>query len=285
MGGTTHRRTQSWSRSALAVAMRRLEPVVRGSDCAAWIKQDNGQFLAFSNSFARKLDLVPEDARRALDLDLFTRREVDRFRCHDAQVLEAGRSNVFIEPPDSISAGAWRATVKIPILDRAGQGVATLAFAHTLDLLEVLRGPARGRGRDTARTEPRTIAERLRDTLDRRFRDVFEVPSLARGLGCHPDHLSRCFRAGYGVTIAQYVAARRVAWVAWRLLETTEPIATLAADAGFCDQSHLTRTFQRVLGTTPARYRKSRASRGPVQIGARRGVEVAGLSAGSFAPG
>jgi AraC-like DNA-binding protein len=39
-----------------------------------------------------------------------------------------------------------------------------------------------------------------------------------------------------------------------RLLRRGEPIAEVAADVGFVDQSHLTRQFQRVMGTTPARY-------------------------------
>jgi AraC-like DNA-binding protein len=39
-----------------------------------------------------------------------------------------------------------------------------------------------------------------------------------------------------------------------RRLLAGEPIAEIAAGTGFVDQSHLTRQFKRVMGTTPARY-------------------------------
>jgi AraC-like DNA-binding protein len=40
-----------------------------------------------------------------------------------------------------------------------------------------------------------------------------------------------------------------------------EPLAEIAASAGFADQSHFTRVFRRQVGTTPARYREQAQSR------------------------
>jgi AraC family transcriptional regulator len=34
-----------------------------------------------------------------------------------------------------------------------------------------------------------------------------------------------------------------------------QPLAFLAVEAGFCDQSHFTRAFKRQFGVTPARFR------------------------------
>ncbi|MGX1282843.1 helix-turn-helix transcriptional regulator [Bradyrhizobium elkanii] len=42
--------------------------------------------------------------------------------------------------------------------------------------------------------------------------------------------------------------------LARQLLRAGEPIAAVAADAGFSDQSHLTRLFRRTFGTTPGVY-------------------------------
>jgi AraC-like DNA-binding protein len=36
-----------------------------------------------------------------------------------------------------------------------------------------------------------------------------------------------------------------------------EPIARIALDAGFADQSHFTRAFRRYAGLTPAQYRRA----------------------------
>jgi AraC-like DNA-binding protein len=43
------------------------------------------------------------------------------------------------------------------------------------------------------------------------------------------------------------------------MLTTTEPLCRIALDCGLCDQSHLTRLFRRVVGTTPNAWRREYA--------------------------
>jgi AraC-like DNA-binding protein len=40
-----------------------------------------------------------------------------------------------------------------------------------------------------------------------------------------------------------------------QLLDASQSISGVASDCGFFDQAHLTHTFQKTLGTTPALYR------------------------------
>jgi transcriptional regulator GlxA family with amidase domain len=40
------------------------------------------------------------------------------------------------------------------------------------------------------------------------------------------------------------------------LLDTERPVAEIALETGFSDQSHLTRVFRRALGETPAALRR-----------------------------
>ena len=41
------------------------------------------------------------------------------------------------------------------------------------------------------------------------------------------------------------------------LLETTDKLLTdIAAETGFYDHAHFVKTFKRIVGTTPSRYRK-----------------------------
>jgi AraC-like DNA-binding protein len=53
----------------------------------------------------------------------------------------------------------------------------------------------------------------------------------------------------------------------WQRLRTAmlsppdKPIALAAADAGFADQAHLTRTARRLVGQTPAAWRRLGSSR------------------------
>ncbi len=66
--------------------------------------------------------------------------------------------------------------------------------------------------------------------------------------------LLRGFARETGATPHAYLVQRRVR-LARRLLAAGHVPAEAALQAGFADQSHLTRAFRRQLGVTPARYR------------------------------
>jgi AraC-like DNA-binding protein len=55
-----------------------------------------------------------------------------------------------------------------------------------------------------------------------------------------------------------YLIQRRVLLVR-QLVTRKRSLAEAAAEAGFADQSHMTRAFVRQLGVTPARYRAALA--------------------------
>jgi AraC family transcriptional regulator len=96
-----------------------------------------------------------------------------------------------------------------------------------------------------------------RDLLHERFAEPLRVADVAAAAGVHPVHLARMFRVVYGTSVAGYLRGLRVDWAAARLAGTDEPIAQVAAAAGFADQSHLTRAMRARLGVTPARLRQA----------------------------
>jgi AraC family transcriptional regulator len=97
------------------------------------------------------------------------------------------------------------------------------------------------------------VVERLHASLDR----PAGLAELSREVGVHPVHIARTFRRAYGETIGEHLRKLRVELVARRLESTDTPLADLALEAGFTDQSHLTRVFKRLTGTTPAAMRRS----------------------------
>lgn len=94
-------------------------------------------------------------------------------------------------------------------------------------------------------------AEYLRATLDR----PVDLAELAAVCGLSRYHLARSFHARHGLPPRLWHQQLRVA-AARRMLDAGTPIAETAAALGFADQSHLTTAFRRVMGTTPARWRK-----------------------------
>jgi AraC-like DNA-binding protein len=77
----------------------------------------------------------------------------------------------------------------------------------------------------------------------------------AATLGIAPQSLSRGFRRAYGTSPKRYRLELRALHALRRLPGSPTSIATLAADAGFADQAHLTRTIHGLTGQTPKRLK------------------------------
>lgn len=123
--------------------------------------------------------------------------------------------------------------------------------------LELLATAARlGGGQAHGRTPPPWLA-RARDLLEASLAHTPRASAIAAEVGVHPMHLTRAFRAHYGLSLGEAVRRRRLEWALERLAASDEPIATIAAQAGFADQSHLTRQLRRHTGLTPRRYREA----------------------------
>jgi AraC-like DNA-binding protein len=91
--------------------------------------------------------------------------------------------------------------------------------------------------------------------LIRALHQHVSVAAAADEVGMSREGYARLFKARYGMPPAAY---RRVIHLnaARALLRAGEEIASVAARAGFADQSHMGRWFQRVFGVTPGRYRR-----------------------------
>jgi transcriptional regulator GlxA family with amidase domain len=86
------------------------------------------------------------------------------------------------------------------------------------------------------------------------------VEDLARRAAMSPRHFARRFRAVTGTTPHQWLLGQRVL-LAQRLLETTDdPVELVASRCGFGTAANLRQHFQRIVGTSPAAYRRTFAA-------------------------
>jgi AraC family transcriptional regulator len=86
------------------------------------------------------------------------------------------------------------------------------------------------------------------------------VGDLARHLGRHPSWIGTAYRQITGEGLMETAARYRVECAAHLLRETNQACATIAYEAGFCDQSHMNRTFRRLLGRAPSDVRTDRTA-------------------------
>jgi AraC-like DNA-binding protein len=86
---------------------------------------------------------------------------------------------------------------------------------------------------------------------------VLRVGDLADRLGLSERGVQRLARRYIGLSPAALIRRRRLQEAAERIRnESGADLATLAVDLGYADQAHLTNEFTRVLGVTPAEYRR-----------------------------
>jgi AraC family transcriptional regulator len=101
---------------------------------------------------------------------------------------------------------------------------------------------------------PRWLSRCL-DLIDETYAEPLTVAALARDVGVHPVHLAREFRRRYRQTLGDYVHKVRIRAACERMTERDEPLAVVAACAGFADQSHFCRVFKAFVGRTPSAFR------------------------------
>jgi AraC family transcriptional regulator len=102
---------------------------------------------------------------------------------------------------------------------------------------------------------------RVKERLHEGFRDHLRMRDLAQEAGVHPVHLARVFRRIEKQTPGQYQQRLQVRAACELLSDPEWPIASIAAECGFADQSHFTRVFRRMAGIPPARFRRAAAPR------------------------
>lgn len=98
--------------------------------------------------------------------------------------------------------------------------------------------------------------ELVRDYLTAHAREQIPASMLERIAGTDRFTIARHFRRAFGTSPDRYRAMRRLA-LARTAIESGRPLARAAADAGFADQSHMTRQFKQTYGLTPAHWAKT----------------------------
>jgi AraC family transcriptional regulator len=137
--------------------------------------------------------------------------------------------------------------------------------AHVLELLGAISGlesaDSESRGVEAYRksslenSAPRWFRQ-VKERLHEDFREPLRIRDLARDAGVHPVHLARVFRKLENRTPGDYQQRLQVRAACELLRKPEWPLAVIAAECGFADQSHFTRVFRRMAGTTPAKFRK-----------------------------
>jgi transcriptional regulator GlxA family with amidase domain len=87
---------------------------------------------------------------------------------------------------------------------------------------------------------------------------TLKISDLAIEAHRHPSWVGSVYRQAIGEGLQETASRLRVERATRLLRETGQPFSSIALEAGFCDQSHMNRTFQRILRRSPAAVREDR---------------------------
>ena len=137
------------------------------------------------------------------------------------------------------------------LVDALNTALAVRMVRHFIDPSKIAPPPSGGLSRERL--------QRVRDYIEGHLDDRLTLADLA-GVAClSPYHFSRSFKLALGIGTQRYVIQRRLERAKTLMRRTNQPLAWIAQEAGFADQSHLTSVFRRETGLTPGQFRAANA--------------------------
>ena len=124
--------------------------------------------------------------------------------------------------------------------------------AHLLQRYGRIARPQVSAAGGLAKWQKQRALELLRENLDGSVR----LCDLAKQCGLSVSHFARSFKATLGISGHQWLIRQRVDRAKELLLQTELPLCDVAALSGFGDQAAFTRTFHRIVGVSPGRWRR-----------------------------
>lgn len=163
-----------------------------------------------------------------------------------------GRSNVRFEAPSRRDAAGAARLLELHRWFELGTGDRLEQESAVAEIVDIAFDAADQPGPETRLPE---AVRRARHYIDEHYRESFGLDELADASGASKFHLARSFTRAHGLSPLAYRTQRRIQ-AARRLVLAGTPLADIASDLGFSDQSHLTRQFQSIVGISPARYKE-----------------------------
>lgn len=219
----------------------------RLSDLVFFIKNRCGEYVVVNQTLVErcgrreKSELI---GRRADEV--FPAPFGPNYRAQDETVLRNGAAilNQLELHFHNSGARVWCLTNKLPLRDRAGKVIGLVGISKDVQ-------SANRRAGDYTR-----IA-RVVQHIQTGFSEELRVKELAARAGLSAYQFEQRVRNIFQITPGQLIQKVRMENAIRRLRESGDPIARIALDCGYSDQSAFTRQFRQTTGMSPGVYRRS----------------------------
>ena len=214
------------------------------------VKDAEGRYIAVNQAFSdRAGKAAPADVIGLTAGDLFPPELADSYERQDASIRATGKPlrnelELILRPDGSVG---WYVTSKT-LIGSSGPGSASGAIASvSVDL----RAPADAGAGTNARVAAAVAFARQHSS------EQVTVAELAAAADLSVSQLDRAIKRTLGLSAKQLLLRMRLEEAILRLRTTKSPVAEIASECGYYDQSAFTRQFRRVVGMSPGAYRSA----------------------------
>lgn len=95
------------------------------------------------------------------------------------------------------------------------------------------------------------------EVIERRYPQPLSLRDVAAAVNISPGHLTSTVRRRTGRTVQEWITERRMVQARRLLVATELPIGDIGRRVGFRDAGYFARTFRKVHGMSPARWRQA----------------------------
>lgn len=212
-----------------------------------YVKDRQGRFVDVNWNLVRNFGARnKEEILGKRDEDFLPDYLVETYAKDDRRVLERGEEVINKIELLTNSSGLvdWYITNKAPLVSEDGEIMA-------------LAGVTRDFKKGTAGLQPQSELFVVIEYIRKHYAHKIVIPELAKMINLSVSAFERRFKKHFHVPPLQYIKKVRVHEACHLLNHSNQSLAEIAMDCGFCDQSHFTKEFIRVMHTTPSAYRKN----------------------------
>lgn len=212
-----------------------------------FMKDREGRFVALNRRGCEYCGVATEQEAIGLtDFDFFPKQRADEYRSADVAVMESGEAivNRIESAPEAAGSPRLVMTSKVPLRNVQGRVIGVAGFSQQVE---------------TMRDQSETIDAfaRVMEHLHRNYEQGLTTDQMASMAGLSVSQFERRFRRAFGTSPRQYLMRIRVENAARALVDTDQTVSEIAQACGFYDHAHFSRSFRRIMNTSPSEYRKN----------------------------
>ena len=215
------------------------------SDVGFYLKDVNSRWWECNSAILTLLNAAKRtDVLGKTDWDFYPEQIAREIILDDRSVIETGvpiinKLEVIVDQSGRL---LWVLTTQTAARNKDGQICGLMGLTRAVDTTDMLP--------EGYRQFSKVITH-----VEERYKTSLEVSELARIACLSESQFRKRFVKMFKISPSKFINRIRVQTAAKLLLSGDDPIAEIALQCGFCDQSYFTRQFSSFFGLTPKRYR------------------------------